>query len=72
MVTAEEIRELPLAEKLRIMELIWSDLTGSSDEIDSPSWHRGVLSETAKRVSEGSDAPIDFSTAKDLLRSERR
>ncbi len=72
MVTADEIRELPKEEKLRIMELLWTDLTGASDEIESPSWHREVLSDTAKRVSEGSEIPIDFSTAKDILRSERR
>ena len=72
MVTADEIRELPKEEKLRMMELLWADLTGTSDEIESPSWHREVLSDTAKRVSEGTEIPIDFSTAKELLRSERR
>ncbi|MEX2579180.1 MAG: addiction module protein [Verrucomicrobiales bacterium] len=72
MVTADEILELPKDEKLRIMELLWSNLTGSGDEIDSPSWHGEVLSETAKRVSEGAETPIDFSTAKEILRGERR
>jgi len=72
MVTAQDILELPKNEKLRIMELLWSDLTGSSEEIESPSWHGDVLSETARRVSEGTDIPIDFSTAKEILRSERR
>lgn len=72
MVTADEIRELPKEEKLRMMELLWTDLTGTSDEIESPSWHRETLSDTAKRVFEGSEIPIDFSTAKEILRSERR
>ncbi len=72
MVTAQDILELPKNEKLRVMELLWSDLTGSSEEIESPSWHGDVLSETARRVSEGTDIPIDFSTAKEILRSERR
>lgn len=72
MVTADEIRELPKDEKLRMMELLWTDLTGASDEIESPSWHRDVLSDTAKRVSEGAEVPIDYSTAKEILRRERR
>jgi len=72
MITADDILELPKSEKLRLMELLWSDLTGSSDEIESPSWHGAVLFETAKRVSEGTETPIDFSTAKEILRSERR
>lgn len=54
------------------MELLWSDLAGSSEEIESRSWHGDVLSETARRVSEGTEILIDFSTAKEILRSERR
>ena len=72
MVTAEEIRELPKEEKLRMMELLWADLTGAGDEIESPSWHCEVLSETARRYSEGGEIPVDFSTAKEILRSERQ
>jgi len=72
MITADEILELPKGEKLRIMEILWSNLTNSSDEIGSPSWHGDALSETAKRVSEGDETPIDFSTAKEMLRGERR
>lgn len=71
MVTAADIRELPKDEKLRIMELLWCDLTGSSDDIDSPSWHKEVLASTAKRVAGGTEIPIDFSSAKEILRNER-
>ncbi|MAS94445.1 MAG: acyl-protein synthetase [Verrucomicrobiales bacterium] len=72
MVTVDEILALPKDERLRIMELLWSGLTESDESIDSPSWHDEVLSETAKRVAEGTETPIDFSAAKEILRSERR
>ena len=71
MVTAEEIRELPKEEKLRMMELLWSDLTASSDDVASPSWHEAELEGTAKRFAAGQEKPIDFTEAKAILRSER-
>ena len=71
MVTAQEIKELPKDEKLRIMELLWSDLTASSDDVASPSWHGTELEATAKRFANGLEEPIDFTHAKAILRSER-
>lgn len=71
MITKDEIRELPKLEKLRLMEFLWSDLSGSNGDIDSPSWHGDVLRETAKRVRAGTEIPMDFSSAKEILRSER-
>ncbi len=72
MITEDEIRELPKLEKLRLMEFLWSDLSANNGDIDSPSWHGDVLRETAKRVQGGTEIPIDFSSAKEILRSERR
>ncbi|MEM9281127.1 MAG: addiction module protein [Verrucomicrobiota bacterium] len=71
MVTAQEIKELPKVEKLRMMELLWSDLTASSDDVASPSWHETELEKTAKRFAAGQEEPIDFTEAKAILRSER-
>jgi hypothetical protein len=72
MVTAAEIRELPKEEKLRMMELLWADLTSSPDEVDSPSWHKTELEATASRVANGEEVPVDFTDAKMILRRERR
>ena len=72
MVTAADIRELPRDEKLRIMELIWSDLNSSGDEIESPAWHEKALRETAERVDSGEESPVDWSAAKEQLRAERK
>ena len=72
MVTAADIRELPRDEKLRIMELIWSDLNSSGDEVESPVWHETALRETAERVESGEESPVDWSAAKEQLRAERK
>tara|TARA_R110000850_G_scaffold273431_1_gene409848 strand:- start:1104 stop:1322 length:219 start_codon:yes stop_codon:yes gene_type:complete len=71
-VTAEDIKELPRDEKFRMMELLWSDLTASSDEVDSPSWHKPKLEATAERFVNGEEVPIDFTEAKSILQRERR
>ncbi len=72
MVTAEDIKELPKQEKLRMMELLWADLTSSSEDLDSPRWHEKELNATAERLANGEEAPIDFVEAKAMLRAERR
>lgn len=72
MVTAEDIHQLPKDEKLRIMEMIWSDLTNTGgDELESPAWHGAVLQETTDRVTSGTDSPIEWTEAKNQLRAER-
>ena len=72
MVTAEDIRQLPKDEKLRIMEMIWTDLTTAGDEIESPAWHEDALRETAQRVESGVESPIDWAEAKVQLRAGRK
>ena len=71
MVTSEDIRKLPTEEKLRMMELLWADLSLPGNELDSPLWHREALLQTAQRVAEGSESALDWNTAKKILRSER-
>lgn len=71
MITAEEILQLPRIEKLKVMGLLWEDLTTAPDEIKSPAWHGHALAETERRVIAGSEVPVDWDEAKNLLRSER-
>ena len=72
MVTAADIKELPRDEKLRMMELLWSDLTASPDEVDSPSWHKAELEATAERFANGEEVPINLTEAKAILQRERQ
>ncbi len=72
MIVASDLPALSKIEKLTIMELLWSDLTSSSDELDCPSWHIKALQETSGRYETAKELPISWSSAKEQLISERR
>ena len=45
--TAEEVKALPIAQKIQIMEALWEDLRDQSDGLDLPNlersfWTKGV------------------------------
>ena len=66
--------ELPLdkmsvEEKLRLMDILWEDLTRNPDDIPSPAWHKEVLEECRRRAESGEEKFLDFEEVKkDLLR----
>ena len=41
-----ELRKLPPAEKLKIIESLWSDLTADDESLPSPAWHEQELRKT--------------------------
>ncbi|MCD4777836.1 MAG: addiction module protein, partial [Desulfobacterales bacterium] len=48
-----EIKHLSREEKLRIMEVIWEDLSREDEKVESPDWHQKALQETERRLSLG-------------------
>jgi hypothetical protein len=66
--TTEAVRKLPRAEKLRLMETLWQELSRPDTEFDSPAWHGKELAETERRFAEGKERVIDWETAKKKLR----
>ena len=63
-----EIHALPRTEKLRLMELLWEDLSADESSLESPEWHGSVLRETEDRWQAGKEEPLDWSMAKKELR----
>ena len=63
-----ELRKLPPAEKLRIVEVLWSDLTGNQEDFESPSWHADALRETEQKYVAGEVEAVDWELAKRELR----
>ena len=59
---------MPRAEKLRLMEALWVELSRDEAEFESPAWHESALRETAERFSEGREEVIDWEQAKAELR----
>ena len=72
MVSAAAIRELPKRDKLKVMEMIWAELSAEDADLDSPSWHADLLRETETRTIQGVEPPLDWEDAKKTLRAERR
>lgn len=62
---------LPRAEKLRLMEALWCDLSQEPDTFESPSWHETALKETEARLAEGSEAVFDWHEAKKILSNNK-
>jgi len=63
-----EIHALPREEKLRLMELLWADLSSDDSALESPSWHGSALRETEVRWNAGKEDALDWSAAKKELR----
>ena len=57
-----------VAEKLRVMETIWADLSRDEAQFESPSWHGEVLKEREEKIKSGAESFIDWETAKKQLR----
>jgi hypothetical protein len=60
--------QMTSAEKLRAMEALWTDLSRSEENIQSPSWHGQVLEEREARVKSGQEKFMDWEAAKQELR----
>ena len=46
--SALEIQQLPRQEKLKLMEMLWAELSREEAELESPTWHADALRETAE------------------------
>ncbi len=68
MVTTQQVEQMSRTEKLQVMEAIWTALSKSDDELESPTWHAEVLRETEDRVSRGEERIVDWEIAKRELR----
>jgi hypothetical protein len=55
-------------EKLKLMELLWEQLSRPDDAFESPAWHGLELKETEQRLAEGKEQVIDWDAAKRNLR----
>ena len=69
--SAIEIQQLPRQEKLKLMELLWAELSRDEAELESPTWHADALRETTKRRARGEETVLDRDQAREKLRSGR-
>ena len=63
--------QLPHAEKLRLMETLWDELSrGRGPELVSPAWHAEALAETERRLADGLEEVLDWQRVKADLRQK--
>jgi hypothetical protein len=68
--TVLPLDRMTVAEKLRVMETLWADLSRNEAQFESPAWHGDVLHERAERVKDGKETFMDWETAKKQLRDK--
>ncbi len=64
MIALEQIRQMPVHEKIAIMEAIWEDLSAQESAVEVPQWHKDLLDERERLVAEGKAHFLDWEDAK--------
>lgn len=64
----QSIHELPVNEKLQIMEYLWKELSEVDVNYESPEWHKNALDETEVMMAQGKEELFDWDKAKRDLR----
>lgn len=44
---------MTVAEKLRAMEMLWADLSRNETQIESPAWHKKILTKRLAKIESG-------------------
>ncbi len=65
--TLDEVRALPTAEKLQIMEVIWEDLRGRLERSDIPPRIKDLLDARRARALDGSVRVLDWDDVKTTI-----
>lgn len=63
-----ELRNLPPAEKLKLIEILWTDLAANEESLPSPAWHEQELRKTEAEFAAGSVEAMDWEDGKKELR----
>lgn len=69
--TQFDITDLPLPEKLQLMESLWDSLCGMPvSEQGIPAWHQAVLADRMARLESGEEELIPWAEARKRIRAE--
>ncbi len=64
MISLQALHELPLKEKLFVMEALWDDISAAEAELEVPAWQKEVLDVREEAVAVGTARFIDWEDAK--------
>ncbi len=68
MIALDALHQLPLKEKLLVMEALWDDLSKTEAALSVPQWHKDILDEREAEISAGTAKFIDWEDAKREIR----
>lgn len=64
-----EVRQLPIREKIEMMEVLWEDLRARVESAPVPEAHQRLLDERRSAVEAGTEEVLEWDKVKDDLRS---
>lgn len=64
------LEEMSLAEKLRMMEALWADLSRNEGDVPVADWHKEILDDRQRQIDEGEARFADWETAKKRIRDQ--
>ncbi|WP_165493125.1 addiction module protein [Hylemonella gracilis] len=70
--TADDVAELPVAEKLKLMESLWDSLCAQMGGDVAPAWHGTVLEERLRRLDSGEEPIAPWAQAKERIRAQTK
>ena len=65
--TTEEVKALPVEEKIRMMEAIWEDFRERFDRMEIPQEQKDLLDQRRARVREGKARLLDWDSVKGTI-----
>ena len=69
----EDLRRMPMSERLRLMEDLWASFAERPDVLEAPAWHLEELDARLKTHRANSDSTLDWSDVKaELTKSPRK
>jgi putative addiction module component (TIGR02574 family) len=69
MTALESLHQLPVKEKLLVMEALWNDLSQSDEQIEVTSWQRDLLNAREDLIASGDAHFVDWEQAKKDIRA---
>ena len=65
--TADEIKRLPIEQKIQIMEALWDDLRERFEQAEIPASVKRLLDERRERVRSGQAHLLDWDSVKETI-----
>jgi len=72
MEVALPLEQMTTADKLRVLEVVWDDLSRSPQNVPSPAWHEDLLRAREERLRNGTARMVDWPEAKQQIRDAVR